>query len=502
MKTASVAWSSQGIVGLISFFCDVTLSRLSFCATFIFSPRRAPFNNLGFLLGARMSQSPSSASAPPPTNALEQPTSSPVIAATPLASSSTLERSAPATKTAANKKSTAPPPPDHNPRWKGYTFILLSSLINIASVRSIPADNSLMQGRRGVALSFGIVTFIYSLCVLVTDRLQLGVEKFHYMKVWDGVLEGVCLCIGTLYSVVAVAYMTQVKGIAYLTLNIYFSVWFLLISFVYTLNKWSTAKDILSIRELTGVSATLKSWYIVFLSSMVVTGSSINMLIVLANYQSRTFYENENARSATLGIVFGFCSTVLSCWFILSHYNLIECTNEGGWVELLFIVIVILIWLIAIAVLTDKNSIAATISGSGCSFAVSSEFPEDSILDVLTSELLRAEAYEETPQCELIIHNITYSCGDLWDNFVAEATNDIDTIPGSNLYFFLWICLLASLNLASRWKAQQALQFAHTQEEKARKAEMETKKAKDGNDNDELDESDDEVNDYVATDRY
>jgi hypothetical protein len=452
-----------------------------------------------------MTQSPSNISIPPPTKVSEQAESPPVIAATPLASSSTLERTATSTKNAANKKSTAPPPPpppDHNPRWKGYTFILFSSLINFASICSIPADNSLNQGRRGVALSFGIVTFIFSLCVLVTDRLQLGVDKFNYMKVWDGALEGVCLCIGTLYSVVAVACITQVRGIAYLMLNIYFSVWCILISFVYTLNKWSTAKDILSIRELTGVSATLKSWYVVFLSSMVVTGSSINMLIVLANYQSTTLYENENARSATLGIVFGFCSTVISCWFILSHYNLIECTNEGGWLELLFIVIVILIWVIAIAVLTDNNSIAATISGSGCSFALSNEFPEDSILYALTSELLRAEAYEESPQCELTIRNVTYSCDDLWNNFVMEATNDVDTIPGSNLYLFLWICLLASLNLASRWKAQQALQFAHAQEEKARKAELENKKADDGDDKDEKDDSDDEADAYTATDRY
>jgi len=49
------------------------------------------------------------------------------------------------------------------------------------------------------------------------------------------------------------------------------------------------------------------------------------------------------------------------------------------------------------------------------------------------------------------------------------------------------------LNLASRWKAQQALQFAHAREEKALKAQMEHTKKDDGDDN--VDESDDEAND-------
>ena len=34
-------------------------------------------------------------------------------------------------------------------------------------------------------------------------------------------------------------------------------------------------------------------------------------------------------------------------------------------------------------------------------------------------------------------------------------------------YIFVWICLLASLNLAARWKAQQALQFANTPQRRA-----------------------------------
>jgi hypothetical protein len=37
-----------------------------------------------------------------------------------------------------------------------------------------------------------------------------------------------------------------------------------------------------------------------------------------------------------------------------------------------------------------------------------------------------------------------------------------EAIPGSNLYFCVWGSLLAAINIALRWKAAQALQFAQT----------------------------------------
>jgi hypothetical protein len=241
---------------------------------------------------------------------------------------------------------------------------------------------------------------------------------------------------------------------------------------------------------------------------MVVTGTCINMLIVLANYQSTTLHENENARSATLGIVFGFCSTMIAVWFILSHYNLIECTKEGGWFELLFIVVVILLWIIAIAVLTDNNSVAATISGSGCAYStLPKHFPYDSILEKITEEIRRADTDNVSPECVLTIQNVTYTC-DTLDAVVGTemmTKNDFDTIPGSNLYIFLWICLLASFHLLSRWKTQQALRFAHAQEEQAKKAQIEKKKSsvnkqKDStdkeNNDDSNNESDDDLDEY------
>ena len=407
-------------------------------------------------------------------------------------------------------------------------YILLSSLINFASISNIRKSNydssdttdsfgtdgshdndidnnissvfDIVNGTRGVALSFSIVTFVFSFLIILMDRLQICSTKFHYMKSYNGsAVEGVSLVVGTIYSIVAVSYMTQVRGIAYPTLNVYFSAWLILISFIYTLNKWSTAKDILSIAELTGVSTTLKSWYVVFISSMVVTGTSLNMLIVLSVYESTQLDENENARAATLGIVFGFCSTAISFWMILSHYNFIECTNEGGWFELLLIIVIILIWIIATAVMTTDNSIAATITGSGCYYYApvivppppsdvdTNSTPIQSMWNIIQETKQLVNGTNETFDCFLSIQNVTYSCDSfVIDNGVDESTNEIgnsnitdvdnsqvqslEAIPGSNLYIFLWISLLTSFHLVSRWKAQQALQFAQTQQQQQLKA--------------------------------
>ena len=427
-----------------------------------------------------------------------------------------------------NKSTNTPQPQiEYNPRWKGYMYIVLSSLINFASICNIPKSSGtssdiidlktysnssgafdIVNGTRGVALSFSIVTFVYSFLIILMDRLQMCTTKFHYMKSYNGSMgEGISLLFGTLYSIIAVAYMTQVRGIAYLTLNIYFSAWLLLISFIYTLNKWSTSKDILSIAELTGISTTLKSWYMIFIASMVVTGTSMNMLVVLSIYESTQLDENENARAATLGIVFGFCSTIISSWMILSHYNFIECTNEGGWFELLLIVVIILIWIIATAVMTTDNSIAATITGSGCYYYapvtivptpspvsdVNDSATMENLLNIIQDSKRLVNETNQTFECFLSIQNITYSCEsfviandnddvDVDDNIVNSGNNSsttdddtsnvmsLEAIPGSNLYIFLWINLLTSFHLVSRWKAQQALQFARTQQQQQLKA--------------------------------
>jgi hypothetical protein len=46
-------------------------------------------------------------------------------------------------------------------------------------------------------------------------------------------------------------------------------------------------------------------------------------------------------------------------------------------------------------------------------------------------------------------------------------------IPGSNLYFACWCCMLSSVAIAFKWKAAQALKFAHAEAERQQQKEQE-----------------------------
>jgi hypothetical protein len=167
-----------------------------------------------------------------------------------------------------------------------------------------------------------------------------------------------------------VAHITQVDGIAYVANNIYFSSWFTLAACVYTLDKWSAAKDILSIEELTGLSATLKSWYCLFLSSLVTMGTSGDL---------HHSVSDDFKSSAAYGIVLGLISTLVSLFFILVHYRLIdyEFLQVGGWIELSASFFMILLWVVGVAILTAEGGIAATIGGSGCTANSNTEYARD-----------------------------------------------------------------------------------------------------------------------------
>jgi len=119
-------------------------------------------------------------------------------------------------------------------------------------------------------MTFGLVTFSLSVLIVIHDRSRRSAESFSFSKVKGGNIEGIILVLFVYWWVIGVGYITRVDGVAYVANNIYFSAWLSLFSCIYTLNEWSASKDILSIAELTGLSATLKSWWILFLSSLVV----------------------------------------------------------------------------------------------------------------------------------------------------------------------------------------------------------------------------------------
>jgi hypothetical protein len=310
----------------------------------------------------------------------------------------------------------------------------------------------------------------------------------------------------------------------------------------------------------------------------------------------------DNERAAVFGVAFGTFSTIVAVWFILTHYNLVECCScrgfikEGGGVELFAILVIILLWIVGTAVLTQYGGLAATIIGSGADqykmhqeqivrveqesktreypptlapVTTSANPPESlSLEQILLHQLLATgnisnatfnvssgndtnvampweanitntsnssnnTTAEPLPypasiqlDCVFTVHNVSFSCQDLWNSNSTEfalvrinstnangsattetsttenATRTIQTIPGSNLYVAVWICLLASLNLAFRWKAQQALQFAQAAQQKAftsiAEKDKEGRNDREGggdDDDNEIDQSDDDYDD-------
>lgn len=249
-------------------------------------------------------------------------------------------------------------PVEYNPRWVGYVLIMLAGLLNFAAISSVPGEER--KEYWIMSMAFGITTFLLSLAVLVQDRYQVFVTIFHYAKARDGYLEGYVLLAFVIWWLFGAAYITRPGGIAYVASNIYYSAWVSLFSSIYTLNEWSTEKDILSIAEITGISTTLRSWYVHFLSSFVVFSACIQLHYNL--------YAFDEIKDTSFGIAVGFVSLVMSLFYVFVHYDF--CTQcqlkEGGWSEFFASLFLILVWTIGVSIFTRDGGIAATMEGSRC----------------------------------------------------------------------------------------------------------------------------------------
>lgn len=149
-----------------------------------------------------------------------------------------------------------------------------------------------------------------------------------------------------------VGYITSPGGIAYVASNIYYSAWFSLFSCIYTLNDWSKEKDILTIEEITGVSYTLKSWWVHFFAACVVFGSFVQLYIELGN---------ADFEDTSFGIALGLVSMVLSMFYILMHYDFFSTCGleEGGWLELSSAFFLVLVWVIGLSILTQDGTLTS-----------------------------------------------------------------------------------------------------------------------------------------------
>mmetsp|Transcript_38908 Transcript_38908/g.43403 ORF Transcript_38908/g.43403 Transcript_38908/m.43403 type:complete len:379 (-) Transcript_38908:69-1205(-) len=338
---------------------------------------------------------------------------------------------------------------------------------------------------------FGVITFLISAVILVQDRSQkyLFFNQFHYNKVKDGYFEGLVLLFMVIWWIIGVSIQTKSGGIAYQASNIYYSSWLTLFTCLYTLNLWSgnpscgDGKDILSVEEIVGVSHTLPSWWILCIASCIVFGSSVHI-------QARSRLQSDNNLSDTpFAIILGLVSMLLSFFHILIHYNFFTTptttttttnnsnnnnsgngtTNtspatsssnminlqEGGLFELLSSFMLIFVWLVGVAIFTTYDGIAATMDGNECKRR-EVYYDYDGVNnndDTITLSNCTVTVYyfatNATNQGQQIISNLTLPCQEL----------PRDT-PGSNLYYGVWICFLSSIDIALKWKAAQALQFA------------------------------------------
>ena len=119
-----------------------------------------------------------------------------------------------ATASADNNTKKKPPskPTEFNPRWKGYLYIMISSLVNFASVSNldVAADDS-FRGAYVFSLLLGVTTFIGAVLILVTDRFQSccttsnsdnNEDRLNYTKCLDGKLEGYTLVAFTIWWII------------------------------------------------------------------------------------------------------------------------------------------------------------------------------------------------------------------------------------------------------------------------------------------------------------
>eukprot|EP00978_Attheya_sp_CCMP212_P000931 scaffold1983_cov45-Attheya_sp.AAC.1 len=240
-----------------------------------------------------------------------------------------------------SKKSPAPhePPREYNPRWSGYLFLTLFSLASFASVADIQERMNATEW--SMSVSFGVVSFVFSPIIIFFDYSDyLSKEIFDLKKAKDGKVEGCILLFLVLWWIAGVGFMTRVGGIAYKAINIYFSSWGALLVSFHLLDNWSAEKDILSIHEMTRLSPTLRSWWILFLSSLVEMGSAAN---------ARSFFRGSSANGdSVFAIIVGTISVICSLFFILNHYKLATCFHikPGGAIELIISLFLNIWWAI------------------------------------------------------------------------------------------------------------------------------------------------------------
>lgn len=290
---------------------------------------------------------------------------------------------------------------EYNRKWEGYLAILLSSLVNFASVADISlgdVSNISLKNEKVFAI-FGAVSFLIVLLITIFDRVDYLHRKVDFKEVKDGKLEGFVLLFLCSWWIVGVGIMTRADGIAYRVLNTYFSAWYSLIMSSYTLNLWCMEKEIISLKELTRLSKTLPYWYALLLCSVVEMGSAADVLVKLRIRNLDIPGESKGEYAVAVGAVSAFFSLLA----IMIHYQLVcSKVKPGEGIEILFALLLCVWWIVAVSLLTADKAVGSTLQG-------------------------------------------------------RYKANDNYELLGNNLYLSLWLGLYSAVQICLKWKAQSAL---------------------------------------------
>ncbi len=284
---------------------------------------------------------------------------------------------------------------EYNQRLVGYLSITMCSGINFISISIVNREYQ-DPFERVMSVAFGVLTFLIASLVLLQDRSQRLVDYFHYTNAKNGYIEGVTLISMVLWWMTGVGVITKPGGLAYQASNIYYSSWGSLVSCLYTLDLWSTEKDILSISEITSVSCTLKSWWIHFISAFVVFAcryvgrlSNLTVDFVCSTVAMKNFkrashckfsnlpllttnlwfllhesinlhilIDDSDAAETLFAIVLGLVSIAVSTFWIGVHLNFFSMwgIQEGGWFELFSTFFMMFVWIVGVGVFTTDGT--------------------------------------------------------------------------------------------------------------------------------------------------
>ena len=307
-----------------------------------------------------------------------------------------------------------PQPLDYNKKWKSYILICVTSLTNFVSIgEAFDCDCShhyVNGAHPNLNYMFGVVSFTVALLILLFDLVGFirHKVKFDFKSLMTGKVEGLTLFILVLWWISGVISITRAGGVGYASLNIYLSSWTSLFVCIYTLDQWSGEQDLITLHELTRLSITLPSWWIVFWASIVTLGSGAD-----AASKTTSDYVN-NSCSVAVGI--SSITAIVSAFFIFSHYEFFPCCASssswltyGGWFELACSIMVNIWLVIEVEQLTGAGAIASTINGNG-----------------------------------------------------GSDPNNSDYTPGTNIYIAVWAAFIASLRVTVKWKEARAIRFAQT----------------------------------------